>query len=136
MPSQLDKDWQELQEGEQGTNTGSNMNRIGLDAYEAREAARNRNRGSRAKPAPAAKAASAQQPASSSGPVEFSIPAAVAAFLASGFWIYDPIKENHVVALVSAAVIAALAGRFYKVILALAAVVAIALAFDYFDVGA
>jgi hypothetical protein len=109
MTSQADKDWEEYQLGQQGTNTGSMHNQQGLsDRYQP----------SSSTPTHAKK--NTKQAASNNSQAEehvFNFPIGVISFIVTFFYLYNPTIENTTESAIAAGIAGLVVGRFYKVII-------------------
>ncbi len=130
MASQLDRDWEEQQLGLQGTSTGSMHNQIGLDSRMPRPDTTSSAISRGTSPDTVR---TAPTPPAPSKPVDFSWPMAILGFGVACYGLHDPSQSSAGPMLLGAGVAALLAGRFYKVILGIGAVVGLAIVFNHFE---
>jgi len=130
MTSQLDRDWEEQQHGLQGTVTGSAHNQIGLDSRMPPVDAPSNDRGRANRETQAATSAGTAPQAAASQ--DFSVPVAILGFIGVCYWLHEPAQESPWPMLIGAGLGGALAGRFYKPIVALTLVLGAFFAYDYF----
>lgn len=113
MTTQADKDWEEYQLGLQGTSTGSMHNQMALnDRYQAPASTSNNYQKQQRK--------TTRTSASTQGDEDFSPWFAIITFIATSIYLYVPVEENGIAALIVGGIAGVIVGKLYKVIIGLA----------------